>query len=160
MREFVVYVFFGVLSTLVNFAVFEGLELLLKPRWGKRSYLFSNIVAFVVALAFAFVVNKLFVFRSLSWERSLVLHEAWTFTAARLFSFGLEYLLTYVFFDLLWPRCEAWFTPLWQRVPIKKIAEIPPEKAFRLLTRWGCIAVPVTVSNYFFGKFVSFKEAP
>jgi len=160
MREFIVYGFFGVLSTLVNFAVFEGLELLLKPRWGKRSYLFSLIVAFVVSLVFAFAVNKLFVFRSLSWERSLVFHEAWTFTAARLSSFGLEYLLTYVFFDLLWPRCEAWFTPLWRRVPVKKITKIPPEKAFRLLTKWGFIAVLVVVSNYFFSKFVSFKANP
>lgn len=159
MREFVVYFFFGVLTTLVNFAVFEGLELLLKPRWGKRSYLFSNIVAFVASLVFGFVVNKLFVFRSTSWERSLVLHEAWTFSAARLCSFGLDYLLTYVFFDLLWPRCEAWFTSLWRRVPIKKIAGIPPEKAFRLLVKWGFIAVLVTVSNYFFSKLVVFKEA-
>ena len=154
LKEFAVYVFFGVLTTLVNMAVFEGLERLLKPRWGKRSYLFSNIVAFAVALAFAFLVNKLFVFRQMSWERSLVLHEAWTFTAARLFSFGLDYLLTYVFFDLLWPRCEAWFTPLWRRVPIKKIS---PEKAFRLLAKWGCIAVLVVVSNYFFSKWVVFK---
>ena len=156
LKEFIVYAFFGVLTTLVNMAVFEGLELLLKPRLGKRSYLLSNIVAFIVALVFAFVVNKLFVFRQPSWERSLVLHEAWTFTAARLFSFGLDYLLTFVFFDLLWRRCKEGFTRLWVRVP-RVSDKIEPERAFRLLSKWCVIAVLVVVLNYFFSKWVVFR---
>jgi len=157
LAKFAVYVFFGVLTTLVNMAVFEGLERLLKPRWGKRSYLFNNIVAFVVALVFAFVVNKLFVFRSTSWERGLVLHEAWTFTAARLFSFGLDYALTFVFFDLLWPKIQARFTGFWRRMPAIASKRFTPEGAFRFLAKWGCIAVLVVVLNYFFSKWVVFK---
>jgi len=157
LKELAVYVFFGVLTTLVEFVVFEGLELILKPRWGGHSYLFSNIVGFIAALVFAFVVNKLFVFKQKSWERRLVLHEAWTFTAARLFSFGLSYLLTFVFFDLLWPRCEPWFAPLWLRVPL--VADLfAPEKAFQLLAKWGVIAVLVVVLNYIFSKLVVFKK--
>ena len=157
LRELAVYVFFGVLTTLVNFVVFEGLELILKPRWGSHSYLFSQVAAFTVALVFAFVVNKLFVFKQKSWERRLVLHEAWTFTAARLFSFGLDTLLTIVFFDLFWPRCAAWFTPLWLRVPLLA-GKIIPEDAFRLLIKWGFIAVLVVILNYIFSKWVVFKK--
>ena len=157
LRELIRYIVFGVLTTAVNFAVYWPLERLLRPRWGDHSYLFSHVAAFVAALVFAFVVNKLFVFKQKSWEARLVLHEAWTFTAARLFSFGLESLFTVVFFDLLWLRCDAWFTPLWLRVPVA--AEwITPNDAFRYLTRYGIIAVLVVVMNYFFSKWVVFNK--
>ncbi|MDR2687508.1 MAG: GtrA family protein [Oscillospiraceae bacterium] len=171
LKKFAVYAFFGVLTTLVSMGVFEGLERLLKPRKGGHSYLLSNIVAFVVALVFAFVVNKLFVFEQTSWERGLVFHEAWTFTAARLFSGGLDYALTFVFFDLLWPKARHRFTGLWQgRVsPFVRRLKLPgglrrrwdqvtPEGAFRFLAKWGFIAVLVVVLNYFFSNGVVFKH--
>jgi len=158
LRELAIYIFFGVLTTLVFMGVFQGLELVLKPRWGGHSYLFSQVVAFIVALVFAFVVNKLYVFKQKSWERRQLLHEAWTFTAARLFSFGLDFLFTFVFFDLLWPRCEAWFTPLWLRVPTAFLEKIAPEDAFRFLTKLCLIQVIVVILNYFFSKQVVFKK--
>jgi len=160
LKEFVVYIFFGVLSTLVNMAVYQGLEWVLKPRWGGHSYLFSLPVAFIASLVFAFVVNKLFVFRQKSWERRLVLHEAWTFTAARLFSFGLEALLTFVFNDLVWPMADPWFTPnwlaLWPRLGL--LPGVLPEDGFRFLVRWGFTAVLVVIMNYFFSKWVVFRR--
>ncbi|MCL2298525.1 MAG: GtrA family protein [Firmicutes bacterium] len=156
LRELIVYVFYGVLTTAVNMIVLWGLEWLLKPRWGGHSYLFSNTAAFVVALVFAFVVNKLFVFKQKSWERRQLLHEAWTFTSARLLSFGLDTLFTVVFFDLLWPRCEAWFTPLWLRVPVAA-EKIIAEDAFRFLSKLLLIQVMVVILNYFFSKHIVFK---
>jgi len=158
LRELVVYIFFGVLTTLVNMGVNQGLEHFLKPRWGDHSYLFSITIAFVVALVFAFVVNKLFVFRQRSWERRQVLHEAWTFTLARLFSFGVDFLFTFAFFDLIWPRCEPWFAPLWLRAPLSILERINPEDAFRFLTRYGIVAVLVVLLNYIFSKWVVFKK--
>ena len=157
LRELALYVVFGVLSTLVDAGVFQGLEWLLRPRWGDHSYLFSTIVAFIVATAFAFVVNKLFVLRQKSWELRRVLYEAWTFLGARLFSFVLGYLLTIVFFDLLWPRCEPWFAPLWLRVPYAA-EKIGPDGAFRFLAKYGVIAVLVVILNYIFSKWVVFKK--
>jgi len=162
LRELANYIIFGVLTTIINLGVFLGLELVLKPRWGGRSYLFSQVAAFVVALVFAFVVNKLFVFRQKSWDRRRVLHEAWTFTSARLFSFGLDTLLTVVFFELLWPRCESWFTPLWLRVPLAA-QRIVPEDGFRYLVKLSFISALVVIMNYFFSRYVVFKkkeEAP
>ena len=159
LKELVVYIFFGVLTTLVDTGVFYGLEWLLRPRWGDHSYLFSTIAAFLSATVFAFVVNKLFVFKQKSWARRLVLHEAWTFLAARLFSFALSFVFTVVVFDLLWPRCEAWFTPLWLRVPYA--AEmVAPIDAFRVLSRLALIGVLVIILNYFFSKWVVFKTTP
>ena len=158
LKELAVYIFFGVLTTLVNMGVNQGLEHFLKPRWGGHSYLFSMTVAFIVALVFAFLVNKLYVFRQRSWERRQVLHEAWTFTLARLFSFGVDFLFTVVFFDLLWPRCGPWFAPLWLRMPLTILDTILPEDAFRFLTRYGIVAVLVVIMNYFFSKWVVFKK--
>jgi len=160
LRELIVYVIFGALTTLVNFVVYQGLEYFLKPRWGGHSYLFSLPVAFTAALVFAFVVNKLFVFKQKSWERRLVLREAWTFTAARLTSFGLESLLTFLFNDLIWPKADPWFTPrwleLWPRLGL--LPDMLPEDGYRFIFRWGFIAVLVVVLNYFFSKKVVFKK--
>jgi len=157
LREIAVYAVFGVLTTAVDFAVYQCLEWLLRPRWGDHTYLLSITAAFLVATAFAFVVNKLFVFRQKSWERRQLLHEIWTFTSARLFSFGVSYLFTVLVFDLLWLRCEAWFTPLWLRVPYAP-ALFGPMEAFRLLSRLALVGVVVVILNYFFSKWVVFRK--
>ena len=157
LKELVVYIFYGVLSTLVDMGTYQGLEWLFRPRWGDHSYLFSTLVAFVVATVFAFIVNKLFVFKQKSWEHRQVLHEVWTFFAARLFSFLIGVLFTVVVFDLIWPHCEAWFTPLWLRVPY--VTEILDSKdAFRLLSKFTLIGILVVILNYFFSKWVVFKK--
>ena len=157
LKELVIYVFFGVLTTLVNMAVVQGLEHFLKPRWGDHSYLFSKIVAFVVALAFAFVVNKLFVFKQKSWERRLLARELLTFSAARLVSFVfVEYLAVFVLFDLIWPKAEPWFAPWWQSLALP--FEIAPMDAYRFITQWFFVQVLVVVMNYIFSKFVVFKK--
>ena len=65
------------------------------------NYLISNVIAWVVAVIFAFVVNKVFVFRSLDWSSKVVFREAWQFTAARVFSGVLETGGLKVFVDWL-----------------------------------------------------------
>jgi len=161
LRELIVYVFFGVLTTLVNLVVYQGLEHFLKPLWGGRSYLFSRVAAFVLALAFAFVVNKLFVFRQKSWERHLVLHELLTFSAARLVSFVfMEYIAVIIAFELIWPKAEPGFTAWWLRVWPAHWPEITPEDAFRFIALWCFIQVIVVVLNYIFSKFIVFRTTP
>ena len=165
LKELVVYVIFGALTTLVSFGVHEGLEHFLSPRWGGRSYLFSRVVSFICALAFAFIVNKLFVFRSKSWERRLVWHELATFSAMRLVSFVLmEYLAMAFTFEVLWPRAESWFAPWWTELNLAISARISffpafiPKTAFRIITLWCIIQVIVVILNYIFSKWVVFKK--
>ena len=159
LRELALYVVFGVLSTLVSMAVFQGLEWLLKPRWGDHSYLFSKIVAFLLALAFAFVVNKLFVFKQKSWERRLVVHELLTFSAARLVSFVfVEYIAVIITFDLIWPKAEPRFAPWWQGLNLPFGLTIAPMDAYRFITQWCVIQVIVVVVNYVFSKLVVFRK--
>ncbi len=166
LRELSLYIIFGVLTTLVDFVVYQGLEWVLKPRWGDHSYLFTLVVAFIAALVFGFVVNKLFVFQKKSWEPRAVVKEATTFTVTRLFSFGLGSLLTILFNDVVWDKAEPWFTPLWetwqQRAQIPLLNAMAPDEGYRLIVKWTFVAVVVVVMNYVFGKWIVFrkKESP
>ncbi len=58
-REFITYGVFGVLTTLVNILIFKLLFENLAVAYG-----IANIVAVLAAKVFAYITNKLFVFRS------------------------------------------------------------------------------------------------
>lgn len=86
------YLFYGVLTTLVNYIVFAiGLHFM-----GEEMVLWVNMIAFVCAVLFAFVTNKLFVFQSEGSGWRQVLQEFWQFVFARLFSMGFEQAGLYV----------------------------------------------------------------
>ena len=84
-REVIVYIVFGVLTTVVNFIAFYLFNDLMKLH-----YLWANALAWVVAVAFAFVTNKQFVFESRSWALKTTLREALGFTGGRVLSLLLE----------------------------------------------------------------------
>ena len=86
-RETILYIVFGVATTAVNYIVFH---LLYNVLWNQRNSLVANAVAFVAAVIFAFVVNKLFVFESKSWSAATLKREIPSFLAARIGSFGIE----------------------------------------------------------------------
>ena len=86
-RETILYIIFGVATTAVNYIVFH---LLYNVLWQQRSSLLANAAAFVAAVIFAFVVNKLFVFESKSWSAATLKREIPSFLAARIGSFGIE----------------------------------------------------------------------
>ena len=85
--ETVLYIIFGVATTVVNYVVFH---LLYNVLWQQRNSLTANAAAFVAAVIFAFVVNKLFVFESKSWSAATLKREIPSFLAARIGSFGIE----------------------------------------------------------------------
>ena len=86
-RETVLYIIFGVATTAVNYVVFY---LLYNVLWNQSRSLAANAAAFVAAVIFAFVVNKLFVFESKSWSMNTLKREIPSFLAARIGSFGIE----------------------------------------------------------------------
>ena len=154
MKEIVLYIVCGVVVTLVNFIAFEGLEWWLKPQVGSRSYLMTDIIAFMIAVAVAFPLNKVYVFRSKDWKLRKVTREASSFVTARLLGFGMSYLLTYLFFDLGWPLVSDWFTQFWAGPGFP----LDPESAYRIGIKWGVISVLVLVFNYVASKFIIFKK--
>lgn len=95
-REIISYVFFGIATTAVNYAVY-----CLLSRGLGIDAMVTNVLAWVAAVAFAYIVNKLYVFESKSWESSLVIREVWQFCSARLASLGLEELCLLVFCKMM-----------------------------------------------------------
>ena len=90
------YLIFGVLTTLINMAVYyalyEGFNI---PN------IVSNTNAWIVAVVFAFITNKVWVFRSKSLEPGVVFKEFSAFLLARVSTGLLDTLIMYVGVDLL-----------------------------------------------------------
>lgn len=89
------YVFWGVITTAVNYGAYFLLTHLFNVH-----YLISNVVAWFVSVLFAFGTNKAFVFRSHKWNARTLLPEFGMFLAARVFSGFLETGLLWVGVDL------------------------------------------------------------
>jgi len=96
----------------------------------------GNTVAWVAAVLFAFVTNKIWVFNSRSWENPVVLREAGSFFAARIASAIMEIGGVPLLFSL------GLNYPLFG---IKGFAA-------KLV-----VSIIVVVSNYFFSKFFVFR---
>jgi putative flippase GtrA len=85
--EMISYIVFGVLTTAVNVLSFGLLRSLL--HW---DLLVANTIAWILSVAFAFITNKLYVFKSKSFEAILFRRELATFVGARLLSLGVDTL--------------------------------------------------------------------
>ncbi len=84
-RETVTYLIFGVLTTLVNYIVYYGLELL------GVDYKIAEVAAWIISVIFAFFTNKKYVFLSTDYDRHTLLDEFWKFTAGRILTFLFEF---------------------------------------------------------------------
>lgn len=77
-KQILNYGFFGLMTTLVNYAVFYlFLDVF------SAAYQVANAVALIVSVAFAFAVNKQFVFASKSWSKEVLKKELPAFLSAR-----------------------------------------------------------------------------
>ena len=90
------YLFFGVLTTVVNYLVYLPCFNL----WGVSASV-SNVAAWVVAGAFAYLTNKPFVFKSRDWSAKTVIPELTKFVGCRLGSGALETVIILVTVDWL-----------------------------------------------------------
>lgn len=94
--DIVSYLFFGVLTTAVNYVVYLPCYNI----WGLSSAL-SNVIAWAAAVAFAYLTNKPFVFKSHDWSMKTVLPELAKFVACRVGSGVLETGILLIFVDWL-----------------------------------------------------------
>ncbi len=78
-KEVIMYLIFGVATTLVNWIVYS---LLMKI--SAINMTVSNAIAWFVAVVFAYITNKLFVFESKSWKLTEVWKEVVKFFRARI----------------------------------------------------------------------------
>lgn len=123
-KEVILYLIFGVLTTLVDTVVFYISNYTLNIH-----YIISTCIAWVFAVLFAYITNKLFVFESKTYEN--LLKEMISFFSLRFVSL----LMSLVFMFLL--------------VNILVINELISKIAVNFL---------VVVANYFFSKLFIFKK--
>ena len=124
--DIVSYLFFGVCTTIVNYLIYIPCYNLLG-----MSASVSNIVAWVVAVAFAYLTNKPFVFKSNDWSAATVVPELTKFVGCRIGSGVAETIVLFLAVDLL-----GWNGNIW-----------------KLVTQ-----VMVTVMNYVASKLLVFRK--
>ncbi|MBR4990583.1 MAG: GtrA family protein [Oscillospiraceae bacterium] len=124
--DIVSYLFFGVCTTIVNYLVYIPCYNFLG-----MSASVSNMVAWVVAVAFAYLTNKPFVFKSNDWSAATVVPELTKFVGCRIGSGVAETIVLFLAVDLL-----GWNGNIW-----------------KLVTQ-----VMVTVMNYVASKLVVFRK--
>ena len=141
-RELISYVFWGVMTTVVNYVTYflltEGLRVY---------YLTSNVIAWAVSVLFAYFVNKLYVFQSRDWAWQVALRELWQMAASRLLTLGLETIILWFFVDTL--HCGDTVIQLTAGISIHGDAIV------KLAAN-----VVVVVVNYVLSKFIIFKQKP
>ena len=92
----VAYLFFGVCSTIVNIVAYYVCAHTFSLATG-----LSTAIAWLFAVIFAYITNKLWVFESKSWKRGVVIREAISFFACRLATGVFDVVFMMVTVDLL-----------------------------------------------------------
>lgn len=91
-RETISYLIFGVLTTVVSIVSYEIVKRLLSHKKEPTTLIINiaTVSSWVLAVTFAFITNKIFVFQSTSMEMEVLLKEIPAFVGARLLSLGFE----------------------------------------------------------------------
>lgn len=143
----IIYIFYGVLTTVLNYIAHFGLRLAFTDFSQVDEYSFSSVMqamensavssagaatfAWIIALIFAFFVNKFFVFESKSTNAGSLAKEFTAFAGGRIFSYGCEVLIMFVFVDQLHLN--------------------------ELIIKLVCNVI-VMILNYLFSKFLVFRK--
>ena len=101
--DVVSYLFFGVLTTVVNYLVYLPVYNFLGI-----SAAVSNVIAWAAAVAFAYLTNKPFVFKSHDWSMKTVLPELGKFVGCRVASGAMETAIIFLTVDILGWNGNIW----------------------------------------------------
>ncbi len=94
-REIIMYLIFGVLTTLVSFSSYYILL------WLGVHYLAAQGISWVLAVAFAFVVNKRYVFENRDSSARGLFRQIWQFVSVRIGSGIIEAVLLWILVEIL-----------------------------------------------------------
>lgn len=130
------YLLFGVLTTAINYALFWMVITAL----GENTALAANVVAFIGSVIFAYITNKIFVFKSKSWKKDVLMKEISSFLGARILSFAFEEAGLLI--------CIQWLNV--SRFEIWGISGVMLAKVV--------LSVVVVLVNYVLSKFLIFKS--
>ncbi|MDB0439182.1 teichoic acid glycosylation protein [Clostridioides difficile] len=125
-RETILYLFFGAFTTLINI-----ISYLFFTRVILFNFMIANALSWIIAVLFAYVTNKFFVFKSMRVEIIFLFKEFLSFLNFRLLSGVIEMVIMYIMIDLLFVN----------DVIVKVITNII-----------------VIILNYLFSKMIIFKN--
>lgn len=94
-REVIMYLLFGALTTVVNVVSFFILR-----TCGLEVYI-SNLIAWIIAVLFAFITNKLFVFESKDKSKKKSAKELVAFIIVRLLTLGVDMGAMYLLLEII-----------------------------------------------------------
>lgn len=131
-KEIVSYVLFGAATTLVNWVTYSALVEVL----GTGMYV-ANVAAWVVAVIFAYITNKIWVFESKCYKFANIIREFGLFLGARILSGVFEMVMFPIFM-----YCGV------------------TQKIFGIKGMWAkiIISVGVIILNYIFSKVLVFRK--
>ena len=135
-KEIILYVLFGGLTTVVNYIIYFICTAGLHIGWSP-----ATLFAWIGAVLFAYVTNRIWVFESRATGFSAVLFEFVKFIGARLLSLGLEWLTLKLLLDIL--QMDLW---IWRDFPL---GEFVAKTIAQIL---------VIIANYVFSKWVVFRK--
>ena len=125
-KSFAAYGIFGVLTTIVNIVTYNHCYY----RVGLGNT-FSNIIAWILAVTFAYLTNKVWVFGSRSWKWNVLRREVPAFVSCRVATGIMDLVIMFVCVDIIG----------WHAMLMKLISN-----------------VIVILLNYVFSKLVIFKK--
>ena len=127
-KEFIFYLIFGVWTTIVSLSVYYFCVLTFLNPNNAFQLQIANILSWILAVAFAYVTNRKFVFESKDPNK---LKELIKFVTARLLTLFLDMLVMFILVTLLHFN----------------------DKISKLISQ-----VIITISNYIFSKIFVFKK--
>ena len=125
-QSFIFYGIFGVFTTVVNIVTYN-----LCYYHAGMSNTLSNVIAWVLAVTFAYLTNKVWVFDSKSWAWDVLKREVPAFVSCRLATGVMDLVIMYICVDVM-----GWHANL-----------------MKLMSN-----VLVIILNYVFSKLIIFKK--
>lgn len=135
-KEVILYVVFGVLTTLVNFVTFY-----LLTHFTKTDENVANSIAIILAVLFAYLTNRKMVFNSTASTPKEVFIELFKFIIARSFTMIVEFFGCMLLFYL---------------AKQNNITQILCFKADDVIK--AAVTIIVIIINFFLSKFFAFKN--
>ena len=136
-KEIIMYLIMGGLTTLVSWGTYSLFAWILPIANQDLLVLTANALSWLLAMTFAYVTNKIWVFESKSWERHFLLKEFGLFVSARLLTGIFEVLAVP---GLVWLGCD------------QSILGVPG-----MLSKI-IVSIIVVLLNYVFSKLIIFRK--
>ena len=136
-KEIIMYLIMGGLTTLVSWGTYSLFAWILPIANQDLLVLTANALSWLLAMTFAYVTNKIWVFESKSWERHFLMKEFGLFVSTRLLTGIFEVVAVP---GLVWLGCD------------QSILGVPG-----MLSKI-IVSIIVVLLNYVFSKLIIFRK--